>query len=57
MGSYSIDVLKKLAFTKEIEHIKHDNSEDEFKKIILVTYMEQRIKEIDKEYGDEPIRD
>jgi hypothetical protein len=56
--SYSFDVIKKMAFTKEIEHIKnsHPNNLNEQEEL-LVNYMEHRIKEIDEEYGEIRLRD
>ena len=52
---YSIDMCKKLAFTREIDHIKysHPNNLSEYEEL-LITYMQYRIKEIDKEYDGDP---
>jgi len=58
MSSYSFDVIKKMAFQREIEHIKNSKySNEKVDHLIIIQYMSDRIKEIDKEYDDEPIRD
>ncbi len=58
MSSYSLDMVKKLAFSQEIELIKnsHPNNLNEYEEL-LVNYMEHRLKEIDKEHGETPVRD
>lgn len=55
---YSFDVLKKMAFEKEIEHIKNNGwaFSDEKEKYILIDYMKTRIMEIEFKYGDDPTR-
>jgi hypothetical protein len=60
MGSYSFDVYKKMVFEKEIEHIYNKNKNDidyNIEANYVISYMQDRIKEIDKEYGESPVRD
>ena len=57
MGSYSFDVYKKMVFEKEIENLKSYDLSYDIEKSIIVDYMQDRIKEIDKEYGESPVRD
>lgn len=57
MGSYSFDVYKKMVFEKEIENLKSYDLSYDIEKTLIISYMQDRIKEIDKEYGEFPVRD
>ena len=57
MSCYSFDQLAKFAFEKEIEKIRHKKPPLEEKEFYAMTYMEDRVSEIEKEYGEPLVRD
>ncbi len=52
-SNYSFDIIKKIAFEKEIDTIKnsHANNLSEYEEL-LINYMAHRIEQIDEEYKD-----
>jgi len=47
-NNYSVDALKKAAFTDEINNVLH--SPDGFVDKVVVAYLRKRIREIDRRY-------
>ena len=52
---YSTDVMKKFTFEKEIERLRQEPLDQN--KAVIMEYMSKELARIEKEYGDEPIRD